>query len=606
MESFIKLVLRPWQILVLLLALILLLAVGCGSATAPAATAPAATAPAASAAPAPDKGTAPMPDKSEPSAPAAAAPIAPTSAPMTMPEPAEAMVEIHPGKLTIMVGDLANERFDQVFQFGLPGELNYGRLVHGFLASASEDKELMPGIAENWSLSPDGLTWTFTIHQGLKFQDGSDITTEDILWTLQHNWGPHAVEYTTSPTVSRISRGMDRVEQTGPNKVSLIFQRPDPEFVIQVSEASTSWYGVLPKRDKLHDEEVEVAYDANPIGAGIMKLVDHTRSYSMGFERFDDHYYQPGNGFPEDRRVNFAFLDMFVVPEESTRVAALRAGEADIVPASLQAKGQIESGDGRLVFGQEGVYVRTRLYGCWLPEFPCHDKRVRQAINYAIDKELIRDRLYDGPDVFQVKGFAFVTPSTIGYTPELDPWPQDGDKARQLLADAGYPNGEGFGTFVVNTYPSSAMPFQVEAAQIAADMLRQELGLDVEVRITDSVGMKKARNGGELYGQLVWRDNETRISAVSSTVSGYGDLESLSRVSEDPEVRTLVNKTATILDTEERIEGTKSLLVRLRDESYEIGIGYVNIPWGVGPRVLTWKPYSLSPQPSALHTITLK
>ena len=147
MESFIKLVLRPWQILVLLLALILLSAVGCGSATAPAATAPAATAPAAtapaaSAAPAPDKGTAPMPDKSEPSAPAAAAPIAPTSAPMTMPEPAEAMVEIHPGKLTIMVGDLANERFDQVFQFGLPGELNYGRLVHGFLASASEDKEI--------------------------------------------------------------------------------------------------------------------------------------------------------------------------------------------------------------------------------------------------------------------------------------------------------------------------------------------------------------------------------------------------------------------------------------------------------------------------------
>jgi ABC-type transport system substrate-binding protein len=130
--------------------------------------------------------------------------------------------------------------------------------------------------------------------------------------------------------------------------------------------------------------------------------------------------------------------------------------------------------------------------------------------------------------------------------------------------------------------------------------------LDVEVRITDSVGMKKARNGGELYGQLVWRDNETRISAVSSTVGGYGDLESLSRVSEDPEVRTLVNKTATLLDPEERIEGTKSLLVRLRDESYEIGIGYVNIPWGVGPRVLTWKPYSLSPQPSALHTITLK
>jgi peptide/nickel transport system substrate-binding protein len=250
--------------------------------------------------------------------------------------------------------------------------------------------------------------------------------------------------------------------------------------------------------------------------------------------------------------------------------------------------------------------VEVWLLGCYEPQYPCHDKRVRQALDYAIDKELIRDRLYGGPEVFQVKGWNPVSPTTIGYSPELDPWPFDPDKARQLLGDAGYPGGEGFGKLIVHTFPSSAMPFLIEGAQLAADSWRRELGLDVEVQVGDSTGLNESWRAGELNGQILWQDQGTRIDASSFMATRYGDPESLSRVHEDPELFRMVQETLGIVDLDQREEALKELYLRVRDESHFIGIGYLNIPWGVGPRVETWEPYPLAQWISALHTITLK
>jgi peptide/nickel transport system substrate-binding protein len=319
----------------------------------------------------------------------------------------------------------------------------------GYLISTNEKREMVPGIASQWGLSADGLTSTFTIRKGVKFHDGSELKPEDALWTLQHYYGPTAFEYHTG-SASFISRAREKRELSGPDKVSLITKTPVVELAYLLSEAGNQWLHVMPKRIKQHDLKEEAAYDKNPIGAGFMKLVKHVPADSMTLERFDDYYYQPKNGFPEDKRVNFTQLDLRLVPEEATRIASIRAGEADIVPASLATRKQAEAGGGRVVFGQEGVVMEVKLVGCWEPQYPCHDKRVRQALNFAIDKEVMRDRLY-GPEVFQVRGWFFVTPSTIGYKPGLDPYPFDPNKARQLLADAGYPGGKGFGKLIVNT-----------------------------------------------------------------------------------------------------------------------------------------------------------
>lgn len=574
------------RLFTVLLGLTLVLALACGTA--------------ATAIPAPT--SAPQPTAVQPSA-SAPAPV-PTAKPAPTVKPATTTV--HPGKLTMMAGDFANQRFDNAFSNGQPGARYYRLILHGFLTSTSEKREMVPGIASKWGLSPDGLTWTFTIRKGVKWHDGSELTTEDVLWSWQHFAGPQAFEYVLHTTPMRLSRGMEKIEMSGPDQVSVTTKVPFTELGLVSSEAGDFTFHVMPKRAALHDEAAEAAYQNNPIGAGPLKLVKFVPAYSMSFERFEDYYYQPKNGFPEDRRVNFKSFDLILVPEESTRVAALRAGDADIVPASLATQKQVEAGGGRILLGEEGLVVEARHRGCWDPKYPCHDKRVRQALDYAINKELMRDKLYGGPNIFQTKGWYAITSSTIGYTPELDPRPFDPNKARQLLVDAGYPGGKGFGKLFINTWPSTAMPLQPEAAQLAAEFWRKELGLDVEVRVAESSGTTAKFRSGELDGQILWREDETGLDALVSMSSRYGDPKSLTRTHEDPELFKLVQETLRTVDPVKRAEAQKKMYVRLRDESYHIGVGYVNIPWAVGPRVVTWSPYPLSSYPSAIHTITLK
>jgi ABC-type transport system substrate-binding protein len=150
------------------------------------------------------------------------------------------------------------------------------------------------------------------------------------------------------------------------------------------------------------------------------------------------------------------------------------------------------------------------------------------------------------------------------------------------------------------------MPLQVEAAQLAAEFWKRELGLEVEVKAGDSTAIRSSWASGEINGQIIWRDNETRKDATGITANNYADPKSNIRLHEDPELFRITQEAVQTVDPDKRAEAYKKMYLRLREESYQLGIGYVNIPWAVGSRVLTWRPYSLAGWPSALHTITLK
>ena len=593
MQYLLRFSLRPWRITLPMFVLLLVLAVACGSAAEPQTPAD----------PAPQ----------EPAATSGTG-AAPTAAPTPASPSAVASTEVHPGKLTWMVGSFANERMAYCLAGG--GGHEYGRLIHSFLISSGVQdgtRVLQPGIATKWEVSPDGKSWTVSIRDGVKFHDGSELTAEDVLWTLQWSTGPQAAEYSTGGGCLTQAGLVESVEQSGPDQVKVNYKDTHLQFQTEFSEATTTWIGTVYPAGMgkgpsvLHDETVEAAFDRNPIGAGIFKLVDHAASESMQFERFEDHYYQPANGLAEDRRPKFTTLDLRLIPEQATRVAALRAGEADIAPVSLGAKSQVEAGGGRIVWGEEGAYFFARLLGCWEERFPCHDLRVRQALNYAVDRQSMQDRLFLGPEVFQIKGFQDVTPSTEGYSPDLDPFPYDPEKARQLLAEAGYPNGENFGKLIIHTWPSTAIPNMTEAAQYVAEVWRKELGVDAEVRISEESAVKElTRLTEDAYGQVLFRDSETQVDASNMLNGDYGrDPDRPDRPSRDPELVKIAHETRAILDPAQRIPALNKAYKRFRDESYELSMGYVNIPWGVGPRVLTWEPYPMAFYPSAIHTITL-
>jgi peptide/nickel transport system substrate-binding protein len=538
-----------------------------------------------------------------------------TSTPTSPPEAVTAPrgVEVHPGRVTLLVDNFGNERFDPVY--GTIG-IDYARHLHSHLFSADVDDHgkmiIIPGIATSWELSSDRLTWTYTIREGVKFHDGTDLTVEDVLWSLQHFMGPQAKDYARGSVAIRYSGIVDRIEQTGPNQVSVTTTVPAAELPGYTFKGGGGQSGsiVFPRRESLHDDGEATAYDRNPIGAGIMKFVAHSPAVSMTFERFDDHYHQPRYGFPNDKRLNFTELHMLLVPEESTRVAALRSGEADMGRVSLGTRQQVEAGGGRIVFSEEARAFQIFIWGCGRPDLPCHDRRVRQALNFAIDKEVIRNQLY-GSEVMDARGWAWVTPNTVGYSPELDPYPFDPDRARQLLADSGYPGGQGFGRLIVVTRDSPAIPFVAESALIGSDFWRRELGLDVEVRVIDSTIMSRdTANTPEIFdGQVVWSDNDGRYDAtgvVGLYYAPYGGLPEARIRHTQPEAFALAEEANAALGQPQEHQLLNNVYRQLREEAHVISIGYINTPWGLGPRIANWEPWPVADYVSALDTITLK
>ena len=535
----------------------------------------------------------------------------PTAAPM-MDDMMDDMV--NPGTVTVMSSTFGGERFSQRGS----SPTDYERQFHGYLIDSDVVDGRMiivPGLARRWELSTDGRITRYTLREGAKFHDGAYIEAEDALWSLQNSMGPGAFEYGVGAGI-RYAENMASIEITGPNEISVISNVSIPEMHRYTSRGSgtASVSAVFPRRPNLYDEAGELAFDLNPIGAGPIRLREHSFGESMTFERFGDYYHQPANGFFQDQRLQFQTLRFVLAPDESTRVAALRANEVDMGRVTLQQKDQIEAGGGQLVWSAEARAFMIMPEGCHDEMIACSDKRVRHALQYAIDKETMQTQLWGGPEVMQIKGWFMVTTSTIGYSEDLDPFPYNAMKAQDLLAEAGFPNGEGFPKLTINTYISPFIPFMVESARLAADSISETLGIEVEVKQHDKSAIGRARHfmPSDYKGQLYWGGNDGRMSAVGIVASSYSN----SGIATNPAFGTYLHNNQELRDHYDRIRATvgrdgehaawNEYYKILREESYHLGLGYLNLSWGLGPRIETWQPHPLSQHATAFHTIVLK
>ena len=524
-------------------------------------------------------------------APAATAQAQPTPTPL----PAEI---IYQGKINVLVGGFGSERFIARYCTGVCHV--YGRLLHAYLASTTHEGGVIPEALERWEINEDGTVWVLHMRDGIKFHDGDMATIEDLLFSLDRmtDYENEDPEQTTTTQASH-RRQIKSMEITGPREITVTMHAPYAGFAVWNSNGHAGNLRMNIYPEKLLGEPYgpnEEAYEKLPMGAGPMEMIDRSPGQSMSFQRFDDYYYTPEFGAPEDRRPRFEFLDLHNVPELSTRVAALRAGDGDLIEAAEAVKGQIEGGGGRMIYAHESTYVTMELNRCYLPDSRCNDIRVRQALDLAIDRQSIVDILYS-PDEYKLGGWNYVTPTSLGYTPELAPQPFDPDKARELMAAAGYNvpgvnGGKDYGEMEIVTWNPGDVPFVPDMAQLVADNWATELGLDVKVVVTDRTLITQQRRGGELVDKARLFINEARWDGSTITHSSFNDPENVNRYAEDPRLWASIRTAFAVVDPAKRHGALAEVYPELQAEHYQLAMGYANLPWGTSARIKEWQPWS--------------
>jgi ABC-type transport system substrate-binding protein len=314
-------------------------------------------------------------------------------------------------------------------------------------------------------------------------------------------------------------------------------------------------------------------------------------------------------------------MSILMVPEQATQMAALQSGAADIIPADVTVIDQIRSAGARVIFVPESTAIWINAWGCSVDSpqtqgkdkqgrpLMCADQRVRYALDYAIDKKAIQE-FFGGPEVFEIKGTGGVTPSGLGYGPVLDPFPYDPEKARQLMAEAGYPNGEGFNygePFQVWTWDAgAAAPRIPQLTQFICSMWQKELNITCEINVGEEISIKNKQYGGEIPGQYIIRSDEYDYDNGSAYKGRYSTPTG-SYISYDPEIEVLVNEAlGTIGTQEERAKVYYKAHKAIHEAHWDFTPGYLNAPYGVTNEIESWEPWPIHVHPSALWTVRWK
>jgi peptide/nickel transport system substrate-binding protein len=281
------------------------------------------------------------------------------------------------------------------------------------------DLNLVPGLATAWE-AVDDTTWRVSLREGVTFHNGEAFTADDVKFTLERPLNPDF----GSPWAARFGV-LDSVEVVDEFTVLIRTKAPYPLLPARLSE----WYILPQEYVEATDPEVVVV---TPVGTGAYQFVEWVKDDHLDLVAFASYW----RGAPAIPSVTFR-----PIPEQATRVAALQAGDVDIisnVPAYQRA--EIEGGEGLAVRAVPSTFFQyVALDGTKNPVLA--DKRVRQAIQYATNVPEIVEFLFNG-DAIQIA--VPLATGTFGLDESIEPYPYDLEKARELLAEAGYPDGISF------------------------------------------------------------------------------------------------------------------------------------------------------------------
>jgi peptide/nickel transport system substrate-binding protein len=352
----------------------------------------------------------------------------------------------------------------------LIGNLVYEGLTKRDVSDPDAPAGVAPALAESWEVTDDGLTYTFTLQEGVTFHDGAEWNADALMYNIDRymdesdpNYDPVLITYYAVLTY------VDSVEKVDDMTVTFTLNQPFAFFLADL-------YNVYFASPESLEESGAAGQAKNPVGTGPFTFDSLEENQSISFVRNDEYW---GTVPQLDR------LTVELIPDPAARTAALRSGRVDWIEAaqpddfaSLESAGFVTTGNSfdwewswQLMTGEE----------------PFDDIRVRQAMNYAIDREAIAEDLLHGTATPAYQMFA---PASLYYDEADDIYSYDPDRARELLAEAGYPDGL---EVTVGYITAGSGSMQAKPMNEALQAQLAEVGIDVTLDPVDFGGM---------YGQL--------------------------------------------------------------------------------------------------------
>jgi len=425
--------------------------------------------------------------------------------------------------------------------------------LHDALVKPMPAGQMTPSLAESWTASKDGLTYDFVLRKGIKFHNGEPVTPEDVKFSFDRYRGASA---------KALKDRVKDVQIAAPNRIRFVLKEAWPDFMAFYGTSATGAGWVVPKKyvEKVGDEGFKKA----PIGAGPFKFVSFNPGVELVLEAFPEYWRKA----PSVKR-----LVMRSITDETTRAAAVKAGEVDLAylftgPVALELKRSPGVRVvGPLIFGMYWLDFLDQ----WDPKSPWHDRRVRLAASLAIDRNAINQAEMLGMG----RPTLSFAPPTFDFALDLEPPAQDARRAKQLLTEAGYPNGFEAGDL-------TPLPPYTALGEEVGNYL-QAVGIRSKVRSMERATYLSSWREKKLHGLLIGATGAagnaaTRIESffTKAGMFAYGTL---------PEIEDLFQRQAKELDRKQREAHLHQIQKIIVDNVLIAPIFQQAFIWGVGARV---------------------
>ncbi|MBW2061701.1 MAG: ABC transporter substrate-binding protein [Deltaproteobacteria bacterium] len=436
-----------------------------------------------------------------------------------------------------------------------------GTTIYDPLIDCDVDLTYLPALAKSWKVAHDWSYVDFDLREGVKFHNGAIVTAEDVQYSL----AKHMNKKSRWVLGHDFRRRVKNSEVIDTYKVRFNLKDPFPGLWKRL------WWdmGIFPK--KYREAIGDKAFASKPIGAGPFKWLNYKQDVYFKIEAVKKHY---------RKTAEFKTLKFVYVSEASTRLAMLMAGEADIIELSGRHIPVIKS-DPNLRLLQTKHVIGTVLAYADLPfpeeKSPFLDIRVRKAASLAIDRKLICEKiLFGGSDPYG----EVITPYSLGWDPTVKPDPYDPERAKALLAEAGYPNG--FKTVMGCTAPNR---FWMEA--IAANLA--DIGIKAKINVYEGGAWYGAYQGKKLRGLIVrnsWYDAEPHAAAdltdayMSKAPWCYHTT---------PEIEDALNKAQWAIEEKEVADWGRKISKLIRDSRINIHLWSASSSYGVNQKIIKWE-----------------